>query len=422
MMQRFTRAARFILLAAALVALLTKITGATYSCCSEERRGTVCTLAGSGVADSIDSANALTAAFNWPSGVCLYPPNSIIVAGTNEHRLRIIHDNGSVSTLAGSISGYLDNEDPLAPKFWAPSGVCTDNEGNVLLSDNNNHRIRTVLRNGSVRTLAGRATSGYADNANPLQAVFFHPAGIITILENDQRLIIIAGHFDQRIRVIYANMTVSTMAGSGGIDAKPNYCDFVVDSIDPLAARFCHPMGVAQDHSGNIIVADQFSNRVRKVWRDGSQSGVTTIAGSGPVGGGGGRSINSDNSSEASFFTPIGVAVDGAGNILVSAYYEHRVRIIFVNGSVRTLAGSGPSTDLNTATEGAFTTDDAPLLQARFAHPAFLTIGRDANAIVADCGNERLRMLCTSTLNRNNTDHHSYTSSTVPVGHRLPIE
>ena len=115
------------------------------------------------------------ATFDAPVGVALYPPN-IIVCGYNEHRLRTIHDNGTVSTLAGSgptgigAGTYLDSDDPLAARFWAPSGVCTDNEGNVLLCDSYNHRIRTVLRNGSVRTLAGSGQSGlynggYADNA-----------------------------------------------------------------------------------------------------------------------------------------------------------------------------------------------------------------------------------------------------------------
>ena len=360
----------------------------------------MCTLAGSGAADSVDSPIATAASFNWPSGVCLYPPNSIVVSGTYEHRLRIIHHNGSVGTLAGSSNGYDDSNDPLAARFSSPSGVCTDNEGNVLLSDSANHRIRTVLRNGSVRTLAGKAASGCTDSADPLQATFFHPYSIASIVENGQRLIIIGGNWDHRIRVIYANRTVSTLAGSGGvgnmwmIPIGQINCDFK-DSPNPLDARFCHPMGVAQDRSGNIIVADQFSNRVRKVWRDGSQSGVTTIAGKGPVGASNGTSIDSDDPLGASFFTPFGVVIDGAGNILVSAYYEHRIRVILVNGSVRTLAGSGPDTDLSKSTEGGFT-EDVPLLQTRFNYPIYLTIGRDSNAIVADSGNQRVRMLCTS--------------------------
>ena len=249
----------------------------------------MCTLAGNGTAAPIDSLNARTAAFNWPIAIALYPPN-IIVSGYSEHRLRIIHHNGSVSTLAGggpsgeNAGSYVDSGDPLAARFWGPSGVCTDGEGNLLLSDNHNHRIRTILRNGSVRTLAGSggtgpSSGGYADSADPLQAQFYFPAGIASFDENGQRLIIIAGNCDHRVRVYYTNTSVSTLAGSGGIGHL--YCGFK-DSAEPLLARFCHTLGVARDHFGNIIVTDYYSGRIRKVWRDGSQSGVTTIAGKGP--------------------------------------------------------------------------------------------------------------------------------------------
>ena len=210
----------------------------------------MCTLAGSGVADSIDSPNASKAAFYWPNGVAFSPPHTIIVAGEGEHRLRAIHHNGSVSTLAGGgtmgegSGSYVNSDDPLVARFMAPSGICTNNEGSVLVCDTQNFRIRIVLRNGSVRTLAGSGIGGYADSADPLQAQFIHPHGIASIVENSQHLIVIGGNWDHRIRVIYANSTVSTMAGSGAIGLMN--CDFK-DSADPLAARFCHPAGVAQD-------------------------------------------------------------------------------------------------------------------------------------------------------------------------------
>ena len=417
-------------LVAAVVALLlhVHISDATYSCCSEERRGTVCTLAGNGDPNSIDSPNASTAAIYSPGGVVMYPPYGIIVGGYNEYRLRIIHDNGTVSTLAGggpigeSAGSFVDSDDPLVARFWAPAGVCTDDDANLLLCDCYNHRIRTVLRNGSVRTLAGTgetgyAKGGYADCADPLQSRFFHPYGIASIVDNGQRLIIIGGNWDHRIRVIYANMTVSTLAGTGIIGFMTG--EFK-DCADPLAARFCHPIGVAQDHFGNIIVAETFSGRIRKVWRDGSQSGVTTIAGKGPIGDSGGSSIDSDNPLDASFFSPIGIAIDGAGSILVSCRSEHRIRMILVNGSVRTLAGSGPTSDLSVATLGGFL-DNVPVPRAIFNGPHFITIDHKGNVIVSDSNNQRVRMLClnmpitptssASLLSNSTVDRHSETHS-----------
>ena len=244
----------------------------SYSCCNEGRQGTVCTLAGSGAATSIDSEEARTAAIFGPASVALHSASSILVAAYSENRLRLIYHNGSVTTLAGggaigeNEGSYVDSDDPQAARFARPNGVCSHEEGSVLLCDAFNHRIRLILRNGSVRTLAGSGGSGtdnggYVDSADPLQARFFHPAGIISITEGSERLIIVGGNYDQHIRVIYANGTVSTLAGSGGSGLAS--CDFQ-DSADPLDARFCEPTSVAADPLGNIIVADFYGNRVRQ--------------------------------------------------------------------------------------------------------------------------------------------------------------
>ena len=207
--------------------------------------------------------------------------------------------------------------------------------------------------------------------------------------------IIIGDSYDHRVRVIYPNKTVSTLAGSGGIGYSNCASQ---DNVDALAARFCHPLGVAQDGFGNIIAAEIHAilgNRVRRVWRDGSQRGVTTVAGSGPVEINSGRVFDSDSPLEASIFTPVGVGIDGANNILVSTYSEHRVRMILVNGSVRTLAGSGYSSGLSETTTGDFQ-DNVPLREARFYRPHYFVIDRQGNVILADCFNNRVRMLCAS--------------------------
>lgn len=88
-------------LAAAVVALVlhAHVVGAAYSCCSDEQRGTVCTLAGSGDPNSLDSTNATKAAFYHPHSVALRADNSIIIVGSNEQRLRIDPLHASVRTM-----------------------------------------------------------------------------------------------------------------------------------------------------------------------------------------------------------------------------------------------------------------------------------------------------------------------------------
>ncbi|CAK0864411.1 unnamed protein product [Prorocentrum cordatum] len=98
------------------------------------------------------------------------------------------------------------------------------------------------------------------------------------------------------------------------------------------AASFWCPMGVAVDGAGNVFVADSYNHRIRKISAGGA---VSTLAGSGDMGYADGQGA------AASFWCPMGVAVDGAGNVFVADSYNHRIRKISAGGAVSTLAGSG---------------------------------------------------------------------------------
>ena len=385
-------------LVVALVSVLHGVRGYP-SCCSELLRGKVCTLAGSGVAGDKDDNNPLDATFDNPSGVTLFPPDRIVVGGYNDNRIRCIYGNGSVGTLAGAggtTMSWKDADAPLSAKFARPCSVAVDTSTRcVFVSDEFNHRIRIINRNGSVGTVAGSGAigfngGGFQDDENPLAAMFYFPAGIAV---DSRGFIIVGGNYDQRIRVIYPNHTVSTLAGTGGFG---KLAGGFRDSFDPLDAVFSHPFGVALDGSDNIIVADMYGNRIRKVWRDGTRSGVSTIAGCGPVSDQSGFSWDDENPLQAKFFTPSNIAFDPDGNLVISSALEHRLRILFVNGSVRTLSGLGPYT-VSKSTTGSFT-DLVPLSQAGYNNPQSLFALPSGVIVLADFGNNRIRQLCRTPL------------------------
>jgi streptogramin lyase len=102
------------------------------------------------------------------------------------------------------------------------------------------------------------------------------------------------------------------------------------------AAQFYGLSGIAIDGAGNLIVADTYNHRNRKV----TQTGVaTTIAGNGATGAGnGGYAAGSAGS--ALFRGPAGIAVDGLGNVYITDYGNNKIRKINTAGSVSTVAGS----------------------------------------------------------------------------------
>lgn len=212
------------------------------------QQGVVSTLAGSGPGYA-DGVGTNTKFYN-PYGIAVDSNGNIYVADTANNRIRKITSDGTVSTLAGSSSGYADGTGADA-KFNFPYGVAVDNSGNVYVADYSNYRIRKVTAGGIVSTLAGNGSFGNADGTGT-NAQFYNPSGI-TVDSNGN--LFVTDYAFCSVRKITSNGVVSTLAGNG-----QGYADG-----SGSEAIFNFPRGIAVNGSGDIYVADTANNRIRKI-------------------------------------------------------------------------------------------------------------------------------------------------------------
>jgi len=215
----------------------------------------------------------------------------------------------------------------------------------------------------TVNTVAGSGTPGSTNGAGTA-ASFYQPTGIATDASGN---IYVADFGNNMIRKIGKAGVVTTLAGSGTQGSANG---------TGAAASFYQPTGVAADASGNIYVADNDNNQVRKITPGGV---VTTLAGSGTKG-----SVNGTGTA-AEFAYPLGVATDAAGNVYVADFGNNLIRKITPAGVVSTLAGSGTAGAVNgTGTAAAFN------------QPSALAIDASGNIYVADYGNNLVRKISTA--------------------------
>lgn len=167
---------------------------------------------------------------------------------------------------------------------------------------------------------------------------------------------------------------VETWAGSGNAVVG----DGALLDGPALEARFNEPTGLAADAEGNIFVADFGNHVIRKVSPGGN---VVTLAGSGQPG------LKDGRGTEAEFNGPTAIAVDRAGRVIVADTGNHRIRVIESDGTVTTLAGTGPSG----LGRGAFA--DGPAAAARFNLPKGIAVDAEGNVFVADTDNLRIRVI-----------------------------
>jgi uncharacterized protein (TIGR03437 family) len=168
---------------------------------------------------------------------------------------------------------------------------------------------------------------------------------------------------------------IGTVAGNGASTSTG-------DGGPSLSASF-HPDGVAVDSAGNIYIADQNNNRIRKIDPSGI---ITTIAGNGNTqfAGDGGPGTSS-----TVYIAGMhnGLAVDAAGNLFIADDGHHRIRKVDPKGIITTVAGNGSQN---------YSGDGVAATKTSLYRPSGVAVDAAGNLYIADTNNFRVRKVDTS--------------------------
>jgi uncharacterized protein (TIGR03437 family) len=328
--------------------------------------GVISTAVGGGTSLGVEGP-AASAQLLAPEGVAVDSSGSLYISDFN--RIRKV-SNGVITTVAGDGNpGFSGDNGPATSAQLSNlnGGIALDAAGNLYVADAFNHRIRKVS-NGVITTVAGTGTYGFSgDNGPANSAQLSQPGGVAV---DGAGNLYIADTYSYRIRKV-ASGVITTVAGTG-------LYGFSGDNGPATSARLSEPFGVCVDGTGNLYIADQaYNHRVRKV----SSGVITTLAGDGLVG-------DNGSATSAHLMLPTGVAVDSAGNSLITDNFDHRVRKVTA-GMIATIAGNG---------FGSFAGDNGPATNAELSQPSGAAFDSAGNLYIADLFNNRIRKVASGTI------------------------
>jgi sugar lactone lactonase YvrE len=278
-------------------------------------RGVVTTVAGTGTPGfSGDGGPAADAQLNTPIAVAVDQAGNLFIADSLNYRIRRVTPGGTISTFAGTGNPGFSGDFGQATNAQMREvlALAVDNQGNLLLADRVNNRIRRVsATSGTIQTVAGNGQLGFSgDNGSATSASLALPEGVVVDSAGN---IYIADVGNFRVRRVSTGNIITTVAGNGALG-------FSGDGGPATSAMISSPRAIAIDSTGALLIADSDNQRIRKVGLDGV---IRTVIGTGTEGASG----DDGPPAAATLRAPRGMAVDPDGHLFLADLGNNKVRV-----------------------------------------------------------------------------------------------
>ncbi len=335
-----------------------------------------------------DGGPASQAILNQTEGVAVDINGNIYVADADDHRVRRIAPDGTISTFAGTgVPGFSGDGGPAeSARLNTPYGLCLDTRGNLYIADLSNARVRRVTADGKITTVAGGGDVAIGATGGLSTATQVKLSGPRNVAVDSNDTLYIADFAGHRILRVSNDGAIAIVAGSGTKG-------FSGDTAAATLANIAYPAGLAIDGKGAVYFADSGNRRVRRIYKDAITSVFTTPD------------------------VPTGIAIDHVGNLLIQEGRSATTRVnsagqatsleiggrdIFVDiwDRIYTTAGfsvmrymGGTNALIAGVGTQYFAGDGGPAAGAKFNAPMGLFRDPSGNLFIADSANKRIRRI-----------------------------
>ncbi len=343
--------------------------------------GTLAVVAGNGGQGFAGDGGAATAALlSGITSMAIDAQGDLFISdGTNQRIRKVTAATGLITTVAGGGASVLDGVAATSARLGFPMGIALDAAGDIFIADVNDHRVRRVdAITGFISTVAGNGTApvggAIGDHGPATGATLSQPTAVAVDAAGN---LYVADQGIPTVRfVAMATGTITTIAGNGTQG-------FSGDGAAATAAALSVPRALLVTGAGDVLISDLGNNRVRRVAAAGGV--ITTIAGNG------GTVYNGDGiaATAATLHNPLGLAVDGSGNLFIADESHSRIRMVATGtGLISTVAGNGAV---------GYSGDGALATTTQFSRLGGMAFGPSGDLYVVEQGDNRICRISATT-------------------------